>query len=147
MEQELESQAAALGELVAFCLEEARKIARESDPYGHGRAKEIENAVVMAKASAKLALAAARMRGEFHHNINIARIEGAATPPAPPQRCVRREATAEPEPDPGRPFRKPDDLWRDEPDLITAAEYKTITHEDLASRIAQRQAERAGFFE
>ena len=48
----------------------------ENDEYGHRRAREFSSAVTLLKASAKLGLALARIKGEFNQNIRVHRGEG-----------------------------------------------------------------------
>ena len=48
----------------------------ENDEYGHKRGREFSSAVTLLKASAKLGLALARIKGEFNQNIRVHRGEG-----------------------------------------------------------------------
>jgi hypothetical protein len=56
------------------------------DQYGHRHAREIENAVSLLKASAKLGVTIAKLKGEHRQNINV--LHGEVVPPRramPPQ--------------------------------------------------------------
>jgi hypothetical protein len=63
-------QIAALGEHAGFSLEFARTIPAQMDEYGHARGACVNNAIALAKASARLAHAIAEMHGEVRYNFN-----------------------------------------------------------------------------
>jgi|WetSurMetagenome_2_1015567.scaffolds.fasta_scaffold285670_2 hypothetical protein len=85
---------AELGETLN-ALSECFTLSRGFDPggdqYGHRHAREIENAVSLLKASARLGLTIAKLKGEYNHNINV--LHGEIWPP--PRHAVSKPATFE----------------------------------------------------
>jgi len=73
---------AELGETLK-ALSECFSLSRGFDPggdqYGHRRAREIENAVALLKASAELGSTIAKIKGEYRQNINV--MHGEIWPP------------------------------------------------------------------
>ena len=59
------------------CFTRAQNITDDNE-YGHKRSREFSSAVTLLKASAKLGLALARIKGEFNQNIRVHRGEGEA---------------------------------------------------------------------
>ncbi len=65
--------------LVAGALEDCfakAQVIPGPDEYGYKRASEFQSAVILLKASAKLGLALARIKGEFNQNIRVDHGEG-----------------------------------------------------------------------
>lgn len=69
-EDQLNQQIAAMTAHLAFCLERSRSIPLADDVHGHARSTEVENAVALARISAKLAMTMGKMQGEFSYNFN-----------------------------------------------------------------------------
>lgn len=59
------------------CFAKAQAVTGDNE-YGHKRGAEFHSAVTLLKASAKLGLALARIKGEFNQNIRVERGEGEA---------------------------------------------------------------------
>ena len=65
-----------LGEVnaaVADCFAQARDYTPENDEFGHRRTREIQDAATLLKMCAELGLAIAKINGQFHHDITVAR--------------------------------------------------------------------------
>ncbi|MDE1939858.1 MAG: hypothetical protein KGI68_12625 [Alphaproteobacteria bacterium] len=99
--------------------------AAPKEEFGTLRSIETNNAISLAKASAKLVLAVAKMRGEFHHNVNVRRggFDG--------------EAVFETEVSPA------DVYDSDRVPLFSHEELESISHEDLRIQLPIRKAQRA----
>lgn len=91
----LDRQLGRLSEALDEALDKAGRIPRAQDEYGHHRAGEIGHAMQIAKASAKLIGALAKIDREFRHNILVSREELPAREP----RMIRGDA-ADPNPIP-----------------------------------------------
>jgi hypothetical protein len=59
------------------CFAKAQAITNDNE-YGHKRGAEFHSAVILLKASARLGLALARIKGEFNQNIRVHKGEGEA---------------------------------------------------------------------
>ncbi|HEY5346908.1 MAG TPA: hypothetical protein VIJ72_01855 [Rhizomicrobium sp.] len=70
-EELLQDHLAIISGALAQCVSEANP--RTDDEYGHRRSGELAHAVSLLKASARLGLALAKLKGEFRHNIRVAR--------------------------------------------------------------------------
>lgn len=78
-EDQLNQQIAAMTAHLAFCLERSRSIPLADDVHGHARSTEVENAVALARISAKLAMTMGKMRGELSYNFNYNHNSGTHT--------------------------------------------------------------------
>jgi hypothetical protein len=87
----LEAQLSETLKGLADCFAVSQKVDPIRDEYGHRRAREIENAVSLLKASAELGLAIAKIKGEHNQNINV--LHGEIWPP--PRRAVAKPETFE----------------------------------------------------
>ncbi len=83
IETRLEAQLDLLTEGLRDALARADRLSREHDEHGHVRRSEFDNAINVAKTSAKLVLALARLNGQFNHDINVRHVAG--DPPPPPK--------------------------------------------------------------
>ncbi|HEY2068646.1 MAG TPA: hypothetical protein VGG48_03750 [Rhizomicrobium sp.] len=148
IEQELEAQIAAFTAQIASTLEAVNAIAPDEDETGQAKLREMTHAIAMAKMSAQLATAVAKLKGQYQHAITVRRLDPILIPVTPVDRTpTERELLWERMATPTGPFPHPDDLWRLEPALLTREELPTITNEELFARMERLQAERAGFFE
>jgi hypothetical protein len=75
-EAQVESQIGALNAHLLHLLEEARCTNAADDPYGHARSAQIDMAMRLSKATAKLVFALSKLKAEFHHNINVSKAGG-----------------------------------------------------------------------
>jgi hypothetical protein len=73
-EYQVESQIGALNTHLLYLLEEARGVDAANDPYGHARAAQVDMAMRLSKATAKLVFALSKLKAEFHHNINVSKV-------------------------------------------------------------------------
>ena len=87
----LEAQLSQTLDALADCFAVTKTVNPVRDEYGHRRAREIENAVTLMKASADLGHAIAKIKGEYNQNINVLR--GEIWPP--PRRAVSKPETFE----------------------------------------------------
>ena len=94
----LEAELAETLKAVCDCFTVTRSVELARDEYGHRRARELENAVSLLKASAELGLTIAKIKGEYNHNINV--LHGEIWPP--PRNKVNKPETFEQ----GRPPRE-----------------------------------------
>ncbi len=83
IEARLEAQLDILTEGMRDALKRANTIPLDYDEHGFLRKAEFENAVNVAKTSASLVLALAKLNGQFNHDINVRHV--AADPPPPPK--------------------------------------------------------------
>ena len=70
-EELLQDHLAIVSGALAECVREARP--RQDDEFGERRSGELAHAVSLLKASARLGVALAKLKGEFQHNIKVAR--------------------------------------------------------------------------
>ncbi|HEY2069149.1 MAG: hypothetical protein WBQ17_02140 [Rhizomicrobium sp.] len=77
-EAHVEAQIGALNEHLMRMLEESRGMNANDDPYGHARSAQIDMAMRLSKATAKLVFALSKLKAEFHHNINVSKGPAAA---------------------------------------------------------------------
>ena len=77
-EDQLNQQIAAMTAHLAFCLERSKSIELEEDRHGHARTREVDNAIALAKTSAKLAMTMGKMQGELSYNFNYNHNAGGA---------------------------------------------------------------------
>ena len=70
-EELLQEHLAIVSGALAECVREARP--RQDDEFGERRSGELAHAVSLLKASARLGVALAKLKGEFQHNIKVAR--------------------------------------------------------------------------
>jgi hypothetical protein len=73
LENYVEAQLAVLTEGLRAAFARAAAVEPQRDEYGHVCGNHISDAVSIAKSSAKLLLAAAKVRGRFQHNISVSR--------------------------------------------------------------------------
>ncbi|MEJ0027530.1 MAG: hypothetical protein WDN01_16010 [Rhizomicrobium sp.] len=83
IEARLEAQLDILTEGMRDALKRANTIPLDYDENGFLRKAEFENAINVAKTSASLVLALAKLNGQFNHDINVRHV--AADPPPPPK--------------------------------------------------------------
>ncbi|MEI9990254.1 MAG: hypothetical protein WDM86_09465 [Rhizomicrobium sp.] len=83
IEARLEAQLDILTEGMRDALKRANTIPLNYDENGFLRRAEFENAINVAKTSAGLVLALAKLNGRFNHDINVRRV--ADDPPPPPE--------------------------------------------------------------
>jgi hypothetical protein len=74
----LRDQLALCTQAVRECFEGVRAARRDHDKYGYARGAELNGAVAILDASAKVGAALARIKGEFRQNISVQRKEGGA---------------------------------------------------------------------
>ena len=79
----LELQLEIMTEGMRDALKRANTIPLDYDSNGFLRKAEFDNAINVAKTSASLVLALAKLNGQFNHDINVRRI--ASDPPPPPK--------------------------------------------------------------
>jgi hypothetical protein len=140
-ETQVDAQIAALSEHIVHALAQAKAIPAADDPYGHARAAEVDTAMKLAKTTAKLVQALAKLKGEFRSEINVHRF-GPQKPtpligePGDDVEARRARARAEIGPVPT------------EPPLITPEEWAadSVDNAELWRRWEERQKQRAGFF-
>jgi hypothetical protein len=82
IETRLEAQLDILTEGMRDALKRANTIPLDYDENGFLRKAEFENAINVAKTSAGLVLALAKLNGQFNHDINVRHL-AAQTPPPP----------------------------------------------------------------
>jgi hypothetical protein len=73
-EAQVEAQIGALNEHLLYLLEQARSVNAADDPHGHGRSAQIDMAMRLSKATAKLVFALSKLKAEFHHNIKVSKV-------------------------------------------------------------------------
>lgn len=74
----LRDQLALCAPALRECFEGVRAARRGDDKYGYARGAELNGAVAILDASAKVGTALAKIKGEFRQNISIQRREGGA---------------------------------------------------------------------
>jgi hypothetical protein len=77
-EAHVEAQIEALNAHLVRMLEEARVTNAADDPYGHARSAQVDMAMRLSKATAKLVFALSKLKAEFHHNINVSKVPAVA---------------------------------------------------------------------
>ncbi len=85
IEARIDEQLQLLTEGMRDALQGAGRITADYDQYGHCRTAEFNNAIAIAKTSAEIVLALAKLNGRFHHDINVRRLTADGAPPPPPQ--------------------------------------------------------------
>ena len=73
LERMVEAQLAALTDGLSAAFARAAEVDQQADEYGHARSSHVSNAVSIAKSSAKLLTATAKLRGRFRHDIRVTR--------------------------------------------------------------------------
>ena len=82
IETRLDTQLEILTEGLRAALKRADSIPLDYDQGGYLRKAEFDNAIAVAKTSASLVLALAKLNGQFNHDINVRHV---ATDPPPPK--------------------------------------------------------------
>ncbi|HJW42142.1 MAG TPA: hypothetical protein VJ476_13085 [Rhizomicrobium sp.] len=82
IEGRLDEQLALLTDGMRDALTRAGQITLEYDEYGNRRGSEFGHAIAIAKTSADIVLALAKLSGQFNHDINVRHV-AADTPPPP----------------------------------------------------------------